>query len=237
MLPSAIIDKALLDTHTNSAEYDPATKWIVALNIVYDEVNNQIVENVREDYFWDVFKVTTVDSQVEYNISTAWITWDGVPDTPVNLKKVNKVFVKYDSSDTYYTPVEYIAPETLTEDFDKYADSQSKSNPFYYVQDRSIFVYPKPSPWVIAWLKMNAIYTPPAVLLASPETWLALQKDKHYIYSLWMEEQIYKSQGKLNEASNARAIFNRELTKLMTYLKTRVNEAKIKTMDSLDSYS
>jgi hypothetical protein len=31
---------------------------------------------------------------------------------------------------------------------------------------------------------MNAIYTPPAIALASPETWLPLQPDKHYIYAL-----------------------------------------------------
>jgi hypothetical protein len=41
---------------------------------------------------------------------------------------------------------------------------------------------------------MNAIYSPPEILLASTEAWLPLQPDKHYIYSLGMEWQIYKSQ-------------------------------------------
>lgn len=236
MIPSEIIAKALLDTHTNSENYDPATVWIEALNIVSNTINNQIVETVREDYFWDEFKVDTVIWQTEYKIVEGEIAWDWVADTEVNIKKVNKLFIKYVDTDTYYTQVEYVAPYTLDKDLDEYAATQSGSSPFYYIQDRSVFIYPAPEVEITEWLKMNAIYTPPTILLASPESWLAIQPDKHYIYALWIEEQIYKSQWKINEANNAKAIFNQELIKLMTYLKGRVNAAKTKTITWLDTF-
>jgi hypothetical protein len=71
MIPADIIAKALLDTSTDSDNYDPATVGIEALNIVSDEVNNEIVQGVKEDYYWDRLKVDTIDLQNEYNITTA----------------------------------------------------------------------------------------------------------------------------------------------------------------------
>ena len=236
MIPADIIAKALLDTSTDSDNYDPATVGIEALNIVSDEVNNEVVQVVKEDYFWDRLKVDTIDLQNEYNITTAWITWDWVASTSVNVKKVNKIFIKYATTDTYYTRLTYQNPDTLEKDLEYYADNQSKTAPFYYIQDRSIFIYPAPTPWITQWLKMNAIYTPPAIALASPETWLPLQPDKHYIYALWLAEHIYKSQGKLQEANNARTLFKQELISLMTYLKSRSNAPKMKTISGLDKF-
>jgi len=237
MTPAEIIAKALLDTDTHSSNFDPDTVGIEALNIVYDEVNNFIVENVKEDYFWDKFLVSTVDLQSEYNISSATLTWDSTPDTEVNIKKVNKVFVKFDSTQTYFTPLKYIAPDTLEKDFDEYAATQSKTDPFFFVQDRSIFIFPYASPAVTSWLKMNAIYSPPKVLIDSPESWFSIQKDKHYIISIGIEEHIYKSQWKANEAINSRRRFDMQLTKLWAFLKSRVNTAKSKTMWDLSDYS
>lgn len=235
MIPSVIIDKALTDTHTNSTNYDPATLWLEALNIVSDYINNEIVQSVREDYFWDYQRVVSVVWQSEYVIKTWQVNWDWT-STTVNIKKVNKLFVKYDATDTYYTRAEYINPDTLEKDVEYYEATQSKTTPFFYIQDRSVFLYPAPDAIVANGLKMNAIYTPPAIAFASPETWLPLQPDKHYIYSLGIEWQIYKSQGKLNEANSAKQIFEQELIKVMKYMKSRSNAPKKKTITGLDDF-
>ena len=89
--PTEIINKALLDTHTSSDNYDPATVGIEALNIVSDIINNEIVQNVREDYFWDRLRVDTIDLQNEYNIVSWEITWAWQASTSVNIKKVIKM--------------------------------------------------------------------------------------------------------------------------------------------------
>jgi len=69
MIPADIIAKALLDTHTDSVNYDPETLGLEALNIVNNEINNQIVSSVKEDYFWDEFTMDSVIGQAEYNIT------------------------------------------------------------------------------------------------------------------------------------------------------------------------
>lgn len=235
MTPVELIAKWLLDTHTNSANYDPATDWLDALNIVSDYINNQIVQSVREDYFWDRVKVNTVADQWEYDITTASINWKWTADTSVNIKKISKLFVKYEDTD-YYTPVEYLSPELLEKDPEWYEDNQSVANPFYYIQDRSIFIYPKPTEITTQWLKMQVIYSPPAIAYDSEEVWLPLQKDKHYIYALGIQEQIYKSQNKDAEAANAKAIFKAELIETLSFMKSRTTQPRKKVITNLDNY-
>ncbi len=235
MIPTAIIEKALLDTHTNSDNYEIATDWIQALNLVNNYINNEIVQNVREDYFADSFHANSVIWQSEYKIVKWEVYWDWVL-TEVYIKKINKVFVKYDTNATYFSKLEYLAPDLLEKDLEEYSATQSVNSAFFNVQDRSAFVYPAPKEAITDWVKLIAIYTPPEVITTSPETWFAIQPDKHYIYSLWMEWQIYKSQGKINEANNAKQVFEQELTKTMKYLKSRVNAPKVKTTSNLKTF-
>ena len=51
-----------------------------------------------------------------------------------------------------------------------------------------------------------------------------------------MEWQIYKSQGKLQEANNAKQIFDQELIKVMKFMKTRTNTPKKKVFTNLNDY-
>ena len=194
-IPQAIITEAQLNTHTSEDDYPSATNGIQALNNVSDYINNQIVTIVREDYFWDTFLVDTVVGQSEYNIYEGVTNWDWV-DTTVNIKRVNKLFIKYTSWQTYFTRAEVQDPAILAKDLEEYSVTQPQAKPFFYIQDRSEFIYPAPTEVITGGLKMNAIFTPPRIVLASPESWLPLQPDKHSIYSIGMEWQIFKSQGK-----------------------------------------
>lgn len=238
--PAEIIKEAQDNTHTNENNYPAATDWIRALNAVSDHINNEIVKNVNEYYFWDTFLIDTELNQTEYNIKTWKVAWDwSDPKIDVYIKEVTKCFIKYESTADFYTPVTKKSPELLEKDFDEYAQTQSKSDPIFYVQDRSIFVYPQPDPALSEWIKLNAIYTPPKILLASAESWLPLQPDKHNIYALWIEWQIYKSQwkNKNTEAQVAKKVFEEEITKVLTYLKKRIRTATPKTMWDLSDYS
>lgn len=66
------------------------------LNIAYHKIENEIVDKVDEDYFWDIFTTDTVLSQNEYPLQTSDATTQGV-------KRIVNVEVKRDDADTYHT--------------------------------------------------------------------------------------------------------------------------------------
>jgi len=230
MNPTEIINKALLDTHTDSGNYDPTTVWLEALNIVRDEVINDIVSLVKEDFYWDEVKATSIIWESEYNIEQ--IQW-----TPaLDIKKINKLFVKYDEDSEYYTRSTYQNPSTLSKDLDYYSDNQSTAIPFFYFQDNSIFLYPAFKKEITDWVKMNVIYNPAELTNTSTETNIEIQKDKHYILVIGMWEHIYRSQGKINEADNARVRFREERTNFVTELKARYNQKVKRNITWLESF-
>lgn len=238
--PAEIILEAQDNTHTNENNYPAATKWIRALNNVNDYVNNKIVKYVNELYFWDEFFIDTVTDQTEYNIKTWLVAWDwSEPKIEVDILEVDKQYIKYDATADFYTPLDYSAPWDLEFDLEQYAQNQSVKDPFFYIRDRSIFVYPQPNPWMTDWIKLWAIYAPPRILLSSPASWLSLQANKHSIYSIWMEWQIYKSQwkNKTNEAQAAKKEFDEQLNDVLEFMKKRSRAPKVKTMWDLSEYS
>ena len=66
------------------------------INIAYHKIENAIVDRVNEDYFRDTFTANTVATQNEYAIQTATSTVESV-------KKIQRVEVKRQSTDDYYT--------------------------------------------------------------------------------------------------------------------------------------
>lgn len=235
--PVEIINDALLDTHTNANNYNPETKGLRALNRVSDKINNEITKRAKSSYFWDFFRQDTVVWQSEYNFEVWEVFWDW-DEYDVNIKEISKVFIKYDDDQENYIPCRDSSSVELEYDREYYAANQPKSDPFFIIQDRSVFVYPAPDEIATLWIKMEAIYTPPKIAYDSPESYLPLQPDKHDIYNLWMEWFIYKSQGKNKaaEAQEAKKEFDEELTRLIVYLKTRYNQPKSKTMWDLSPY-
>lgn len=215
MLASESISKAITDAHTNSTNYDATTLWIEAYNIVRNKVINAIVK-AKQDYFWERVEFNLVNGQTEYNISV--ITW--TPD--LTIKEINKVFVKYDINDTYYTPVSQLAPSLMEKDPDYYSDNQSKISPFFNIKDKSVFIYPASDSDITEWWKLTVIYHPSELVITDDDT--ILDEDKQYIYSLWITEHIYKSQWKTNEAINANNQFKTELLDLTTEIKNRYNK-------------
>ena len=215
MLPSESIAKALLDTHTDAEDYTPETVWLQAYNIVRNKVINAIVL-AKADYFWDRVKFDLVIWQSEYNITK--ITW--TPD--LIIKQISKVFVKYDATSDYYKPVEELAPVLMVEDPDYYSATQSVTSPFFNIKDRSVFIYPAPKEATVEGWKMTIIYHPSELAYAVEDD--KVDADKQYIYSLWIAEHIYKSQGKINEKNDAKAEFNAALLQFITEITNRYNK-------------
>jgi len=230
MNAQAIIDRALRLTHTNSTDYT-STQSVEDLNLVYQEVVDTIVNEVDEDYFWDIAESNTVVWQSEYLAETIWIAPDDL-----DIKKVNKVYIKYSASDTYYTKANFLNPWSLDKDTDWYKDNHSKSNPFFYIQDTSLFIYPAPTEAVTNWLKLYVIHTPADLTATSTESEIEIPYQFHKVIATGMKQYIYASQWKINEKNDAINEFEIEKERMVFNIQERYNQPWITLMPNLTIY-
>lgn len=108
-----------------------------------------------DEYFYEQGKANTVIDQVEYTVGAIWTE---------SITRVKRVFIKYSNDDTYYTPAREVSPVMLPYGKDYYAVNQPKTDPIYYIQDNSIWVFPASTEVVIEWLFIEAIIQPPSLL-------------------------------------------------------------------------
>lgn len=188
------------------------------LNIIYHDIENTIVTEVSEDFFWDYFVTDTVIWQEEYRLPKS-LSWNYT-----SLYKSIQISIKYRNDFEEYKKAEKIYPYLLSRDLSDYKEWYSRSSPFYHISDDSFFIYPAPKESVNDWLKIYWIKNLKDLNLNSIEddlfSWTIPTKF-HYIISLWMLEFIYMAQNLTNEAINARARYERERSKLVEYLSDR----------------
>ena len=226
MLVSKLIWKALLYTHTDEDDFDPETLWLDAYNNVRNQVLNKMVW-VKDDYFWDRWLSDWVDWQSEY---VSQFLGSDEEENKVLIKKIEKLFVKYDTDSTYYTPVRYLSTSAMVEEPDYYSENQSTLDPFFNVKDQSIFIYPAFTEAVPAWLKYNLIYMPAELWYDDEDD--KIDEDKQSIIELWIRELIYESQGKMNEASASKARFDSQLNTFIWEIKARYNKPVTKSYNA-----
>lgn len=212
---SDIIARARRLTSTDSNQYSDADA-LEDLNFVYQDCVNEIVREVWEDYFWDTAKTSTVSDQSEYAIE-AIIDGSDVYD----IKKVKAVFIKWTSSDTKYTRLTYTDFEDYTNNRETLETTASTSTPFYCIKDESIFVFPAPTEVVSEWLQLEVIYTPLDLSSSWVEADIALTREYHYILTEGMKQYCYHASNKINEANNARELYEIEKRKMIEYLQER----------------
>jgi len=210
MNSAQIIAKARRQCHTNATSYTDSD-GIIDLNDVYQDIIWDIVTYVDEDYFWDRANVTTAIWQEEYLIKEIW-TWAAAR----RIMQVNKLFVKYNATDTYYTKVKRINPVTLEKDLAYYKDNQNTANPFYYIQDDSIFIYPAPKSVVTSWLQIYVIAEPAVLDINSLEWDILVPKRFHDVVVAWLKQYIYGQFKQLNEKNDA---YNEYVSKKKLMLK------------------
>lgn len=109
------------------------------------------------EYYYEQAKANTVVWKSEYTA----IEVD--PDYPEAITRVKRVFVKYRADDQYYTPLREENPALLDYGKDYYAD-WSETDPFYYIQDNSVFIFPTPQEAVTDGYFIEVITQPPSLL-------------------------------------------------------------------------
>lgn len=225
-----IIDRALRLTHTHAEDYN-STQSVEDLNLVYQDMVDEIVVVAKSDYFWDIWLSDTAVWQSEYIAERLWITPDDL-----DIKKINKVFVKYDNNDEYKTQLHFQNPWMLDKHPDWYKVNQPKSDAFFYIQDTSLFIYPAPTE-VIAWgLELFVTHKPADLTAISTEDDIEIPAQFHKVLADGLKEFIYQSQGKINESQVANWDYKRWLENMTAFMKQRYNKPRTKTISGLDNF-
>ena len=133
---SAIYTLARTLTYTDSTQMPDATMAIFA-NVVYHDMENCIVSQVNEDFFYQEWLADTVIDQREY-------TFPVKASTTAGLKKLLGVSVKYKTTDTEYQKLRESKLANNSDDLAYYQDGQSATDPFFIIGDNSVFIYPDP---------------------------------------------------------------------------------------------
>ena len=226
----AIIDRALRLTATNSADYS-STQSVEDLNLVYQDMVDEIVSVTKGDYFWDKWETDTVINQSEYVAEKLWVSPDDL-----DIKKINKIFIKYSATDSYPTRAEYQNPWTLDKHPDWYKANQTKANPFFYIQDNSLFLFPAPTEAVTDGLEIFVIHKPADLTAVSTEASIEISAQFHKIMADGMRQYIYLSQGKLNEANDAEVDYKEGIKAMTSFMKQRYNQPQKKTLTNFDKF-
>lgn len=225
-----IVNRGLRLTHTNTLDYND-TQAMEDVNLVYQELVDAIENEVDEYFFWDIWLTSTVVDQSEYVVEKL-----GVSPDDLDIRKINKFLIKYSSSDTFYTLARFLNPQSLTHDTEWYKVNQPASDPFWYIQDNSIFIYPAPSSVVTDWIKLECVHAPADLTITSTEADIEIPVQFHKVISTGLKNYIYQSQGKLNEQQVAIQDFDNEKEKMVSYLKERYDEAVESVMPDLTIY-
>lgn len=144
--------------HATTTSY-PDTVGIKHYNRSYKKViaKMRLTDN---EYFYEQGLSNTVIDQVEYNIIEIVSPNYGT----VDINRIKRVFIKYSADQTYYSTAREVSPDKLPYWKDYYAVHQPKTDPIYYIQDNSIWVFPTSTEVVTQGLFVEAIIQPPALL-------------------------------------------------------------------------
>ena len=214
--------RALRQTHTNINDY-PATIANDDIDLRYQELIDEIVTVSKWDYFWDKWVTNTVIWQSEYVAEKL-----GIAPDDLDIKKINKVFIKYTSTQTDFTRVVYQNPWVLDKHPDYYAVNQPKNTPFFYIQDNSIFVFPQPDKGVTNGLELFVIHKPKAITTASTEADIEIPTQFHKLISDGLRIDIFLWQGKEVDAQNAQIKYDNGIKDMIAVMKQRYNQPIIK---------
>lgn len=124
----------------------------------YNRIYKKVISKMRlldDDYFYQQWRSNTVISQQEYTIQTIGVT---------DITRVKTVSVKYTADQTYYSPCREVSADQLPYWKDWYAVNQSKTDPIYYIQDQSIWIFPVADVAVTDGLFIEAIIQPLSLL-------------------------------------------------------------------------
>ena len=213
--PSQAIANVRTRTHSNTQSYSD-TIGIIHYNWSYQDVTGDI-QLLDEEYFFDYGIWDTVIDQTEYQVKQLVSPTYGT----VDITQVKNVLVKYTADQVNFINVREVHKESLEYGTDYYATRQSETDPFYYIQDNSIFLYPAPTEAVTGGIKVECIIQPPDLLTEDTIDKVFVPKRIQRIIEEWMMPFAYEYLGKENMIVWAVNMYDKRKKEALAHIKNR----------------
>lgn len=204
MTPAQIVSLARDFTSKTTSNVTAAQAYL-ALNMVYKRMHS-LFTSVDKNYWWQRYSFNIVANQFEYTINDID---DVTPDW--GQFKIERIWVKYASTDTLFTPIRREQRDNLSEMYDYYAANQPSSDPFYIVTDKSWMLFPTPTASVTAWWILETIRKPYTLTSSMAESDIIIDPYYHEYMAKWMMEYFYEFCKEIELAANARNMFEQDL--------------------------
>lgn len=234
MTAQTFIDRAMRLNSVNASQYTPAMQ-IEDLNVIYHQMEDFIVSEIWEWFFWDILQPTiTVVWQSEYNFPT-WLTWNFD-----SANKIEAISIKYTSTSSY-VPAREVNRQIYTQlnDLTVLATQQPVSDPIYFIADNSIFIYPTPLEAVTDWINWYGIKSLADITAETTDAnmfnWKIPLK-YYYMLSDWLAQFIIATKWQKVDSENAKDIFERKtLRSLINKLWNRKTGIQLRQAPDLTS--
>lgn len=170
------------------------------LNIAYHEIENAIVTDLNEDFFWNEMTFDLVNAQAEYAVFNT--TVDG------NTRGVNKVISL--AVDFNWNGQFVDATITTGDDLESKRNGTSAQYPLFRVMDWSIEIFPTPNKAVTAGGKIRVVQHLIDLTSGTTEANIyngRIHPNYHYFIALGAMEHIYRQRKLENDSITARNVF------------------------------
>ena len=191
--------------HSTSTNY-PDSIGIDHYNRIYKKVISKM-RLLDDEYFYQQGTSSTVIGQKEYVVTQIGTT---------DVTRTKTVSIKYSSTDTYFTPCrEATSDEKERKDY--YAVNQPKSDPFWYIQDNSIWIFPVSTEAVTNWLFIEAIIQPPSLITSDIASSVVIPERVNEVIEDWMTPFALEYIGKM--------VYSEVMTSYDNFIKVTLRDA------------
>lgn len=187
-------------------------------NVVYHQLENKIVSDVNEDYFYEIWTTDLVAWQNEYTFEPSTATAQG-------MKKLERLEIKWSVDDDYFKEVNPWTTNNTWYATDELEVKLDKLNAFFQIRDSSIFIFPKPTENVNNGLRLTSIVNLVDLTVNDTEILIFPQHSElrqyHPIIAFWIVPFIFRIQGKPNDAQIAQNYYEIESQKMIKEIRER----------------
>lgn len=214
------IAKVRNDTHTSEYQVTD-TQILDFINEVRNDVVNDIITRINEDFFRDVLTIqwSTQTDVNEYSLREC-------TSTKAWVKKINSVEIKW-HEDSPFQLLDHRKNTSTNLTMDE-LNALPESAGFFDIKDNSIFIYPAPKEQVLNWIRMQAVVSLLDLTLAWTEAdffpWHSELREYLNVLVYWVDARVFRAKRYQSEAQEAEVQYNNRRREMLIELSDRYNE-------------
>lgn len=214
------IEKVRNDTHTSEYQVTD-TQILDFINEVRNDVVNDIITRINEDFFRDVLTIqwSTQTDVNEYSLREC-------TSTKAWVKKINSVEIKW-HEDSPFQLLDHRKNTSTNLTMDE-LNALPESAGFFDIKDNSIFIYPAPKEQVLNWIRMQAVVSLLDLTLVWTEAdffpWHSELREYLNVLVYWVDARVFRAKRYQSEAQEAELQYNNKRREMLIELSDRYNE-------------